>query len=75
MAEFVFDPPLLLAPHPTIRTLSEAMAYVRGCITVRRPHIRAGVLRALSAVSGDDQQRLAAKGFRLWVETEDFICR
>jgi len=74
MAEFVFDPPLVLAPRATIRTLSEAMDYVRGCTTVRRPHIQAGVLRALSAAASDDQQRLAAKGFRLWVETEGFIC-
>jgi hypothetical protein len=74
MAEFVFDPPLLLAPDATIRTLSEAMDYVRGCATVRRPHTQAGVLRALSAARSDDQQRLAAKGFRLWVETEGFIC-
>jgi hypothetical protein len=73
MAEFVFSPPLLLLPHVTVHSLSEAVAYVRTCTDVRRPYMRAGILRAMLAASTADQQRLAGKGFRLWAETEGLL--
>jgi hypothetical protein len=74
MSEFVFSPPLKLAPFSTIRTLSEASAYARTCLhPVRRPYTRAGVLRSMSAASTSDEQRFAAKGFRLWAEAEGLV--
>jgi hypothetical protein len=73
MEDFAFTPPLLLAPNVTIRTLSEAAEYVQTCTEVRRLHRRFGVLRAMSAASTSDQQRIAAKGFRLWAEAEGLL--
>jgi hypothetical protein len=74
MSEFVFSPPLQLAPFSTIRTLSEASAYIRTCLhPVRRPFTRAGVLRSMSVASTSDQQRFAAQGFRLWAEAEGLL--
>jgi hypothetical protein len=73
MSEFVFTPPLKLAPRATVSTLTEASAYMRTCLDVRRPFTRAGVLRSMSAASTSDQQRLAAQGFRLWVEAEGLL--
>jgi hypothetical protein len=74
MSEFVFSPPLQLAPFSTIRTLSEASAYIRTCLhPVRRPFTRAGVLRSMSAASTSDQQCFAAKAFRLWAEAEGLL--
>jgi hypothetical protein len=74
MSEFVFSPPLQLAPFSTIRTLSEASAYIRNCLhPVRRPYTRAGVLRSMSAASTSDEQRFAAKGFQLWAEAEGLL--
>jgi hypothetical protein len=74
MSEFVFSPPLHLAPFSTIRTLSEASAYIRTCShPVRRPFTRAGVLRSMSAASTSDEQRCAAKTFRPWAEAEGLL--
>jgi hypothetical protein len=38
-----------------------------------RPFTRAGVLRSMSAASTFDQQRFAAKTFRLWAEAEGLL--
>jgi hypothetical protein len=73
MSEFVFSPPLKLAPRVIVSTLSEASAYLQACLEVRRPFTRAGVLRSMSAASTSDQQRFAAKGFRLWAEAEGLL--
>ncbi len=73
MTEFVFSPPLRLFPSVTVQTLSDAAAYVRSRPQVRRPFTQASVLRATSAALTTDQQRFAAKGFRLWAETEGFL--
>jgi hypothetical protein len=73
MSEFVFSPPLKLVPRVTVHTLREASAYVQTCGQVRRPFTRAGVLRSMSAASTFDQQHFAAKGFRLWAETEGLL--
>jgi hypothetical protein len=73
MADFVFNPPLLLVPHTTIRTLSEAAEYVQNHPKVRRPNARLGVLQAILAAWTPDQQRIAAKGFRSWAETEGLL--
>jgi hypothetical protein len=73
MSEFVFTPPLKLAPRATVSTLTEASAYIRNCLHVRRPFTQAGVLRSMSAALTSDQQRLAANGFRLWVEAEGLL--
>jgi hypothetical protein len=74
MSDFVFSPPLQLAPFSTIRTLSEASAYVRTCLhPVRRPFMRAGVLRSMTAASTSDEQRFSAKTFRLWAEAEGLL--
>jgi hypothetical protein len=73
MSEFVFTPPLKLAPRVTVNTLTEASAYIRTCLRVRRPFTQAGVLRSMSAASTSDQQQSAAKGFRLWVEAEGLL--
>jgi hypothetical protein len=70
MADFAFNPPLLLAPHTTIHTLTEAAEYLQNRTEVRRPHARLGVLRAILAAWTADQQRIAAKGFRSWAEAE-----
>jgi hypothetical protein len=37
MSEFVFSPPLKLAPRATVNTLSEASAYIQMRVEVRRP--------------------------------------
>jgi hypothetical protein len=73
MAEYVFTPPLLLVPHTTIRTLNEAAEYVLSRTEVRRPQARLGVLRAILTAGTADQQRIAAKGFRSWAETEGLL--
>jgi hypothetical protein len=73
MADFVFNPPLLLVPHTTIRTLNEAAEYVQNRTEVRRPQARLGVLRAILAACTADQQRIAAKGFRWWAEGEGLL--
>jgi hypothetical protein len=73
MSEFAFSPPLKLVPRITVQTLSDASAYVQSCHRVRRPFIQAGVLRAMQAAFTPDQQRCAAKGFRLWAQAEGFL--
>jgi hypothetical protein len=73
MSEYVFTPPLELVPRVIVHTLSDAAAYVRTCPGVRRPIIRAGILRSMSAASTSDQQRFAAKGFRMWAEAEGLL--
>jgi hypothetical protein len=73
MSEFVFSPPLKLVPRVTVHTLSEASAYVLTLPNVRRPFTQAIVMRSMSAASTSDQQRLAAKGFRLWAEAEGLL--
>jgi hypothetical protein len=72
-SEIVFCPPLKLAPRVFVHTLREATAYARTRLSVRRPFIQAGVVRLLSAASTADQQRAAAKGFRLWAEAEELL--
>ena len=72
-SEVVFNPPLRLAPRVTVHTLREASTYAGTRLEVRRPFIQAGVLRSISAASTADQQRAAAKGFRLWAETEGLL--
>jgi hypothetical protein len=63
----------LLVPHTTIRTLTEAAEYVQNLTQVRRPSARLGVLQAILAAWAPDQQRIAAKGFRSWAETEGLL--
>jgi hypothetical protein len=74
MSEFVFSPPLRLVPRVTIRTLSDAVDYVRTCPgVVRRPFIQSAVQRLLLKSVTVDQQYSSAKGFRLWAEAEGFL--
>jgi hypothetical protein len=67
----------LLAPHTTIHSLSDAASdaaeYVQNHISVRRSRARVGVLQAILAAWPPDQQRIAAKGFRSWAETEGLL--
>ena len=72
-SEIVFSPPLKLEPRVVVQTLAEATAYARTRLSVRRPFIKAGVLRSMSAASTSDQQLAAAKGFRLWASTEGLL--
>jgi hypothetical protein len=73
MADYFFTPPLLLVPHTSIHTLHEAAEYVLNHTEVRRPQARLGVLRAILTACTPDQQRIAAKGFRSWAETEGLL--
>jgi hypothetical protein len=73
MSEFVFSPPLELVPRVTVHTLSDAAAYVQSCPQVRRPFMRAGVLRSMLAATTSDQQCFAGKGFRLWADAEGLL--
>jgi hypothetical protein len=73
MSEFVFSPPLKLVPRITVRTLSDAVAYVRTCPGVRRPFIQAAIQQSMSKAVTVDQQRFCAKGFRLWAEAEGYL--
>jgi hypothetical protein len=70
MAEFMFEPPLRLKRGVTIHSLSEAILYIRNCADVRQPRTRGSVLRIIASAASPEQQRLAAKTFRFWVEAE-----
>jgi hypothetical protein len=74
MSEFVFSPPLRLVPRVTVRTLGDAVDYVRTCPgVVRRPFIQSAVQRLLLKAITVDQQLSSAKGFRLWAEAEGLL--
>ena len=73
MSEFVFSPPLKLAPRATVNTLSEASAYIQMRVEVRRPFTAAAVVRSMSKAFTSDQQGHAARGFRLWAEAEGLL--
>jgi hypothetical protein len=73
MADYVFTPPLLLVPHTTIHTLSEAAVYIRNCTDVQQPRTRGSVLRIIASAAIPEQQRLAAKAFRFWAEAEGLL--
>jgi hypothetical protein len=73
MADFVFNPPLLLVPHTTIHSLREAILYIRKCTDVQQRRTRDSVLRIIASAAIPEQQRLAAKTFRFWAEAEGLL--
>jgi hypothetical protein len=75
MADYVFDPPLVLARHVVVRTLAQAAAFARAYVDPRRPAARDGVLRRLEAASGLEEERHAADAFRAWAQDEGVLLK
>jgi hypothetical protein len=73
MSEFKFDPPLALKGPVTVRSLDDAAAFVRRYQHAQRPGMQDGLLRQLERANAEDEQRIAANTFRVWVEVEGLL--
>jgi hypothetical protein len=75
MAEFRFDPPIMLRSNVAVTTFGEAAALVRSFHGARRPLVQQSVLRRLESARTLEERRAAADAFRGWARTEGLLLR
>jgi hypothetical protein len=73
MAEFRFDPPIMVRSNVAVTTFGEAAALVRSFHGARRPLVQQSVLRRLESARTLEERRAAADAFRGWARTEGLL--
>jgi hypothetical protein len=73
MKECEFEPPLTLKGDAVMRTLADALRFVRRYGQARRPPMRDSVLHRLERADSETEQRDAISAFRGWAEAENLI--
>jgi len=75
MAPYAIDPPLQLAGNPNvfIRSLDDAVAFLKECTNARRPMSQRSVLRRLEGANRPAEQKYAAHAFRFCAEGEGLL--
>jgi hypothetical protein len=75
MAEFQFDPPVMLRSNVAVTTFNAAAAFMRSFHGARRPLVQASVLRRLETARTAEERRVAAEYFRGWAQIEGLLLR
>jgi hypothetical protein len=65
---YKFNPPLTLKGDVVVRTLDEAVAFVRSYQNPQLPKSSAALLLTLEEANDLNQRRVAATMFRMWAE-------
>jgi hypothetical protein len=75
MAQFNFDPPLMLTSNVAVITLDDAAAFMRSFGGERRPTAKQSVLRRLEGSRTEEEERDAANDFEAWAQAEGLLLR
>jgi hypothetical protein len=75
MAEFKFEPPIMLTNNVSVSTLDDAAECVRTFHGSRRPLVQESVLRRLEGADTPWEQRNAADAFIAWAQDEGLLLR
>jgi hypothetical protein len=75
MAEFRFDPPIMLQSNVAVSSFGEAAAFVRSFHGAQRPLVQQSVLRRLEGARTLEERRTAADAFRGWARTEGLLLK
>ena len=75
MPDFPIDPPIRVRGRPDIelRSLDQAVAFMRGRKEVVVDRLAPGVLHRLESASDETDAKIAADALRAWLEQHDLL--